>query len=170
MITDLANKPMILDGKNCLLESVKSEEREVMIEPGKVAKRKCLVVRMRAPIPELGAQPLGLGLASLDGFPIEGEEQIVNAEVGRVASVFWPIDDKKLMAIKKIQFRSLKKFKDEATSRGYFMHLDRLGSPDPNDERPRQTLPFIPSTFMIMQQGNRQLLNPSRDTSGANAP
>jgi len=166
VITDLANKPMIVDGKNCLLESVKSEEREVMIEPGKVAKRKCLVVRVRGPIPEMGTQPLGLALASIDGFSIEGEEQIVNSEVGRVASVFWPIDDKKLMAIKKIQFRSLKKFKDEAMSRGYFMNLDRLGSPDPNDERPRQTLPFVPSTFMTMEQRNKQLFNPT----GANAP
>jgi hypothetical protein len=114
----------------------------------------------------MGTQPLGLALASIDGFSIEGEEQIVNSEVGRVASVFWPIDDKKLMAIKKIQFRSLKKFKDEAMSRGYFMNLDRLGSPDPNDERPRQTLPFVPSTFMTMEQRNKQLFNPS----GANAP
>lgn len=170
IVTELANKTVSLDGKSCLLESVKVEERQVMIEPGKVAKRKCLVVRMKSPIPDLGAQPLGLGMASIDGFPIEGEEQIVNPEVGRVASVFWPVDEKNLMAIKKLQIRSLKQFKDEAVSRGYHMQLDRLGSPDSNDERPRQTLPFVPSNFLLLQQDNARLGNSARDNSGAPAP
>jgi|GEM_PF-1367380 len=171
VITDLANKTMLLDGENCLLESVKIEERQVLIEPGKVANRKCLVVRMKASHLDLGSVPRGLGLAALDGFPIEGEEQIVHSQVGRVASVFWPVDEKKVNEIKKIQIRSLKKFKDEAKSRGYYLQLDRLGSPDPNDERPRQSLPFVPSTFLHLErQENQRFEKLTRDGTGAIAP
>ncbi len=170
VITDLANRTMVLDGESALLESVRIEERDVLVAPGKVEKRKCLVARMKSNRAGPGDQSVGLGLASLEGFPIEGEEQIVNFQAGRVASVFWPVDEKNLGAIRKIQMRSLKKFKDDAKSRGYFLELDRLGSPDPNDERPRQVLPFVPSNFLLQERANQSVGKLSPGMSGVGAP
>ena len=138
-ITQLENQPMIIDGKECLLESVKLEDRMVTVEPGKWAMATCLVVRTRtAPVID---NPSGLAIATIDGQNWSSQEQIVHAEAGKVASVFWPIDAKGIASIKAIQIRSLKRFKDNAVTRGYHIRYERIGSPDANDERPRQVLP-----------------------------
>ena len=143
-VTDLANQSFLIDNKDCLLESVRLEDRLVTIEPGKVAIRKALVVRSRTAPPAPGEDTKGLALASLDGYPVEGIEQLVNADAGTVTSVFWPINEQTVQTIEAIQFRSLKKFKDESKARGYFLEFTKTGIVDPVDERPRRVQPFHP--------------------------
>jgi hypothetical protein len=154
----LENQPMVIDGKDCLLESVKLEERMVTVEPGKWAIAKCLVVRTRtAPAVE---NPSGLAIATIAGQNWSGQEQIVHAEAGKVASVFWPMDPKGIASIRGVQMRSLRRFKDNAVARGYHIRYERIGSPDANDERPRQVLPPPPARAGNSGDASRGVSNP----------
>jgi hypothetical protein len=157
-ITELENQSMIIDGKDCLLESVKLEDRMVTVEPGKWAMAKCLVVRTRT-APAID-NPSGLAIATIAGQNWSGQEQIVHAEAGKVASVFWPMDAKGIASIRAIQIRSLKRFKDNAVARGYHIRYERIGSPDANDERPRQVLPPAPTRSVNSGNPSRSASNP----------
>lgn len=141
LITDLVNKPMLVDGRPCLLESVRVETRKVCVGNGRYEKVSALVVRTRTSPAKGGEEQAGLPIGSLDGFPLRGQEQIVHAEAGKVAAVFWPVDASSLPSIKSIQFRSIKAIKDAALQTGRHISIPDIPSPDPNDQRPRPALP-----------------------------
>jgi hypothetical protein len=54
----------------------------------------------------------------------------------------------------------LKKFKDNAVARGYHIRYERIGSPDANDERPRQVLPPAPTRAGNYDNSSRSVSNP----------
>ena len=141
-VTAIAGRPMVIDGQNCLVESIVIENRLVPVDPDRSEIVKCLVVRTRTAPPAEGEEPKGLVLASLDGHPVGGSQHIVHPSAGRVASVFWPVDEAAAGTISSIQFRSLRKFKEESASRGFHIRFDKTGTPDEKDERPRPLIPF----------------------------
>ena len=141
-VTAISGKPILIDGQNCLVESVVVETRLVPVDPERWENTKCLVVRTRTAPPADGEEPKGLVLASLDGHALGGSQHVVHASAGRVASVFWPIDEAGAAQVASIQFRSLRRFKNDAKARGFHLRFEKTGTPDERDERPRPLIPF----------------------------
>jgi hypothetical protein len=134
------DRPVFLPGEPPLtLESISFEKHYAEVQPGVLAAKMCLVVRLKhAP-----GRPV---IARLQGLTPAGSEQRLYTQADKTASLFWfepDIEPKARMgelAVSRLRLISIAAFKEEARRRDYWLEIRDLGAPDPADERPRPPL------------------------------
>ncbi len=160
---------MVLDGESCLLESNGKCRGKVVwsIQEKSPTKMPC-GENEGIPTRPWGRFPVGWGWPPLMDFRLK----VRSKSLPRGGSSSLCVLRSMNTSVRKSKNTDplLEKFKDEAKSRVTFA-TGRLGSPDPNDERPRPSLPFVPSTILLLQQQeNQRFKKLTRDGAGAIAP
>lgn len=79
-------------------------------------------------------------MPALEGIRLQGREDFLYPEAGKMTTVFWPVDSASVGSVSSVQFRSLARFKQEAEANKRCIRLESTGEPDPNDQQPRRAL------------------------------